>query len=253
MTIIGGVGVSIGFGAYSNLTVKPNIINSAYQLDIDADSITLSDGLSIYDALSVNLTTDITVTGANGRDAGSEANSIWYGVYVIYNGITVASLLSTSFTAPTMPSGYTYKRFVGAVRNDGSGNFLDFIQRGNYVYYISAVDIASGLAQLTYTAQDVSAVFPTASGRVASMQIGGYAVTTWMDVFLSANGGVNTHSKFGAGINGNIQGSWVERYVNWNSSSDFMPWISGNNIHFEMDNITARTYTMQGLAYYLNL
>jgi len=243
-----------GFGAYSNLVVKPNAINPAYQLDIDADSITLSDGLSTYDALSANLIVDITVTGANGLDTGSEANSTFYSVWVIYNGITVASLLSTSFTAPTMPSGYTYKRFVGAVRNDGSGNFLDFIQRGKRIFYIAPVDIASGLAQLVWTAQDVSAVFPTASGRVAFMQIGGYAVTDWMEVLLSANGGANTHAKFRAGVSGNISGSWGDRYVSWGSTPDFMPWISGDNIYFFMNDITtSRTYVMQGLAYDLNL
>ena len=56
-----------------------------------------------YRATAVNLTVDITVSGVNGLDTGSEAASTWYYIWVIYNGTTVAGLLSTSATAPTMP------------------------------------------------------------------------------------------------------------------------------------------------------
>lgn len=44
------------------------------------------------------------------------------------SGLTVttlpATMLSTSATAPTMPSGYTYKALVSWTRNDGSSNFI---------------------------------------------------------------------------------------------------------------------------------
>ncbi len=68
----------------------------------------------------------ITSSGANGLDAGSEANNTWYYVWLIKHGTngTVAALLSTSPTSPTLPSGYTHKRLVFAVRNDGSSNFI---------------------------------------------------------------------------------------------------------------------------------
>jgi hypothetical protein len=81
------------------------------------------------------LTADITVSGptANGRDsATAEAASTWYALYAI-DGPTVApaSLLSTSFTAPTLPAGYTVFRRVGAVYNDSGSNILEFSQHGN--------------------------------------------------------------------------------------------------------------------------
>ena len=103
-------------------------------IDIDADYLTLllSSGVG-YIASSINLTIDITASGANGLDTGSEESSTWYYIWVIYDGTTVAGLISTSDSSPTMPSGYTYKKFVGAVKNDGSSNFFDFYQKCNDV------------------------------------------------------------------------------------------------------------------------
>ncbi len=52
---------------------------------------------------SSTITIDSGVTGANGLDTGSLAASTWYYFYLIYNGSTVAGLLSASATSPTMP------------------------------------------------------------------------------------------------------------------------------------------------------
>src|SRR4030065_132078 len=61
---------------------------------------------------------------------GGEAPSTWYYLWVIHDNITVAGLLSTSNTAPIMPSGYTYKALVGAVYNNSSSNFISLYQQG---------------------------------------------------------------------------------------------------------------------------
>jgi len=81
---------------------------------------------------NVNVTANITVSGAGGLDSGSEAANTWYNVFVIYNSTTQAvnALLSTSATAPTLPSGYDYWRRVGAVRNDASSNLWRTVQNG---------------------------------------------------------------------------------------------------------------------------
>ncbi|VAX17055.1 hypothetical protein MNBD_NITROSPINAE04-865 [hydrothermal vent metagenome] len=165
-----GGGSSAGFGAYSNLVVKPNATNPAYQLDVDADSITLSSSTLVYDAKSVNLTIDITASGANGLDAGSEANAPYY-VYVIYNGTTVAGLLSLSATAPTMPSGYTYKKLVGFCVNNT--DILDFYQAGNLYSYTAWQSVASGLSATTPTAQSVAAVVGTDIAKAVQIGMGG--------------------------------------------------------------------------------
>ena len=79
------------------------------------------------------ITLDATVNGANGLDAGSLAASTVYAVYVIADSTAyqnTAGLISTSLTAPTMPTGYNAWRMVGFAVTDGSSHFLDMFQMG---------------------------------------------------------------------------------------------------------------------------
>ena len=136
---------------------------SAATVDIDADEISLQDGSgNTKRVTSVNLTIDIeAANGANALDTGSEANSTWYYIWVIDNGSTTAGLFSLSPTAPIMPSGYTFKGLIGAVRNDGSGNFLDFTQIGTRVNYDVLLLIKNGsFTTAAWTAQDITSMFP---------------------------------------------------------------------------------------------
>lgn len=94
------------------------------------------------DAFNLRLTSAITKrldaawavgNAQGGLDTGSKANSTWYHVWLIRkdsNG-SIDALFSTSATAPTMPSGYTYKRRIGSVRTNASGNILGFLQTGS--------------------------------------------------------------------------------------------------------------------------
>lgn len=105
------------------LTVILNTTHPTYQVDVDATGINVG-GIRLS---AVNLTIDIAATaGVNALDTGTEAISTWYSVWIIYNPTTgtTAGLLSTSGTAPTMPSGYTLKRLVGWVRNNDDGDFF---------------------------------------------------------------------------------------------------------------------------------
>jgi len=119
-----------------NLKVKTNATNPTYQADIDADELVLSANSGHrYLAADVDLTVDITASGAGGLDTGSEAVSTLYYLWVIYNGTTVTGLISTSSSAPTLPSGYIYKRLVGEVYNDASGNFVGFARVNDEVWF----------------------------------------------------------------------------------------------------------------------
>lgn len=103
------------------LVVLPNATNPDHTIDIDADYIGIGDAL----VTDVDITIDIEDAGANGLDTGSEATSTTYAVWLIEHddGDTVAGLLSTSFSSPTMPTDYTNKRLVGNVYNDSSDDF----------------------------------------------------------------------------------------------------------------------------------
>lgn len=113
--------------------------NPNYQLTISEGECRSDDNTTDIKT-SGNLTADITASGANGLDTGSEATSTWYYVYVIYNPTTstVASLLSVNPTSPTMPAGYTKKRFIGSWYNSAAGNFRvkeQLVANGRYREY----------------------------------------------------------------------------------------------------------------------
>lgn len=104
-----------------NLVVALDNTNPTYKVTVTADGLNVA-GLRLS---SVAVSASIVSSGAGGLDTGSEAASTWYSIWVIYNQTTAttSALLSTSATAPTMPSGYTFKRLVGWVRNNASSNF----------------------------------------------------------------------------------------------------------------------------------
>ena len=116
---------------------------------------------------AINVTGNITAAGANGLDAGAEAASTWYFIYIIrdtVNGAT-AALLSLSATAPTMPGTYNYKRLVGAVYNSAVSNFIDFIQRGNRVIYNGAQNALTAGGAVAYTQIAMTALLPSIARR----------------------------------------------------------------------------------------
>jgi len=80
-----------------------------------------------------NITVDITASGVNGLDTGSEQVSQYYYVWIIYNPTTdtVAGLLSLSNTSPTLPSGYTKKRRIGTVKNNSLSDILKMWTAGS--------------------------------------------------------------------------------------------------------------------------
>lgn len=115
--------------------------SSASQITLTADeSVLKASTLLHFLATTVNVNINIAAAvGAGALDVGVEAASTWYYIWLIYNPTTatVAGMLSLSSTAPTMPSGYTYKGLVGAVRNDAGSNFIGFHQRDRQVWQVT--------------------------------------------------------------------------------------------------------------------
>lgn len=122
-------------GAISNLAVQ---VTSNTQINVTVDEAVLEDGSNGYfTARSANLTISTASVGANALDTGAVANATWYAVWVIAKADgTVAGLLSASTTAPTLPSGYSFKARVGMVRTNGSALLYRTTQNGRRAEWI---------------------------------------------------------------------------------------------------------------------
>ena len=106
-----------------------------------ANGIIMAPGVAVAGTMVLRLASSLTKqlnvawsAGVGGcLDTGSEASSTWYHVWLIGNPTSgaVDFLASTSATSPTMPSGYTIKRRVGAVYNNGSSSIDTFEQVGD--------------------------------------------------------------------------------------------------------------------------
>jgi len=102
------------------LNLKMTAVGTNAVAVITADSICVKDSTAHQKVLnSVSIASlNLATNGVNGLDTGSMTANTWYATYIIYNPTTstVAGLASLSYTAPTLPSGYTYSAFIGSVR-----------------------------------------------------------------------------------------------------------------------------------------
>lgn len=150
-----------------------SLYNTVSTVDVGAGSTRDSADAGNIDT-AVTLTADITASGAGGLDTGTEAASTWYAKWLIgKTDGTAAAMLSLSFTAPTMPTGYTLKRRVGAVYNNGSSNFEKFLQTGKgrdreiwWDDFNNHVALNSVAGQTAYAAKSLVAHAPPSARQV---------------------------------------------------------------------------------------
>jgi hypothetical protein len=121
-----------------NLVAQNNAVTPLSKVTITADEVLLKNSTSNpYLASGVNVTADITASGANGLDTGTEAASTWYYLWVIAKTDgTLGALLSTATAigSLTLPSGYVYAALVGQAYNNSSKDFLAFYQQDRDVF-----------------------------------------------------------------------------------------------------------------------
>lgn len=94
-------------------------------------------------------------SAAGGLDTGSVGSTTMYAVWLIMRSDTsiVDALFSTSFTSPTLPTNYDFKRLIGAVATNSSSNIVTFTQVGDYFRYTGDVikDVAdTTISQLAF-------------------------------------------------------------------------------------------------------
>lgn len=151
-------------------------------------------------AQSLFLTSTQTITsttsGAGGLDTGSVTASTFYYTYLIFGISGYAGLYSLSATSPTMPSGYTYFRRLGATRTDGSSHFIPYISTpGNTIRVVQYDAVSSTVLALsagtstTFASVSLSSYMPSTSQCVIlNTAIPTEATSVSSDVFFRATG-----------------------------------------------------------------
>jgi hypothetical protein len=155
--------------AFAKLRVKNNTVTPATKIDIDADVIMVTDGTSLRALAAFSKTVDCTVTGVNGLDTGALATG-WYYFYAIAKADgTAAGLASTSGTAPTMPSGYTYKKLVSTLYY--FTGFYSFNQINKKVNYNAAHVLYLQVTSSGYDMRSLQYIIPSNAVKVVAQAI----------------------------------------------------------------------------------
>ncbi len=146
-----------------NNTGSPNT-----KIDVTCGQVVLNDSLgNAIKFSSVSVTIDLTTTGANGCDVGTRAASTQYYVWLISDGGTVAGIVSTSSSAPSLASAanYIYKKRVGATFTNGSSNLYSVKQLGQSASYTAALaSLTSGTG--TVNVRGTPGVAPSTASQI---------------------------------------------------------------------------------------
>lgn len=114
------------------------------------------------------ITCNLAATGLGGLDVGSISATSWYYFYAISNGVSLNIIASTTRPdsgGPTLPTGYTFTAYLGALRTDGSANLVKTLQLGNRTQYIGMIVLASGNPGSTLSAQGLGSFIPPTASR----------------------------------------------------------------------------------------
>ena len=138
------------------------------KIDISAGSIVVTDGTNYPTLFNVSAVINTAATGANGMDTSVlGATPGWVHNYVICNGSTVAglgTLTSPLSGSPTMPAGYTQKRYVGSMYWNGTA-LVASTQKGIKVIYDAYQQVATGTTAQTWSTQNCASFIPPTSTR----------------------------------------------------------------------------------------
>jgi len=158
-------------------------------VDINANAVSLRNDVNVVRRIeNINLTIDITVSGENGLDTGSEAPDTFYHYFVIFNPdtSTTSGLFSLSSTGPSLPTGFTFFGLVGAIFNDSGSDFIETRQTGNLSIIDDIPVLVNGTSDVTPEVSiDLSAAIPiTAIKANVLLRIDDNAANTTSSGFL---------------------------------------------------------------------
>jgi hypothetical protein len=171
-------------GTYKNLKVR---VTGNTICNVSCDQIVLYNGTLYSTQKTVSVSISTGTTGANGIESGTSLTAAtWYYVYVIYNGTTVAGLLSSSSTTPTLPSTYTYYARVGCVRTLAASTSLNgILQYSNQARYMVGT---AGTTAMPQMASGATSSYPAWTAVSINNYVPPTASTIYFTVFYSSAG-----------------------------------------------------------------
>lgn len=127
-------------------------------------------------SFTIDLTTGTVTSAANGMDGEARPTSGWVYLYAISTGSGSAglgTLTSPLSGPPTLPAGYSFYAYLGAMRCDGSQNLLRTKQLGrNAQYVITAATNTAAMPTMTngtaalWTAVAIAAFVPATASHI---------------------------------------------------------------------------------------
>lgn len=187
---------------------------------------------------------DLTSPSGNGAgklDTGSFTTDTWYFIWAIADGSNFAIMASLSDTAPTMPSGYTFKARIGSFRTwDDGGDPIcrSFIQRGQVVQYI--VDAYANLQTIS-SGSTGSHTIPTWTSKAVADYVPTTAVAIRLQV--SANAGVimvAPNNSYGAYNSTTNPAPFVQQTGSSNFSLTIEMFLESTNIYVACSDTSGR-------------
>ncbi len=146
----------------------------------------------MFNILALNKTNGAWVVGdaAGGLDTGTIANNSGYHVWAILRSDTGVTdyLISLSATAPIMPTDYDFKRRIGHVRTDGSGNFIADIYNGDFVELKAPIESLTAVTSTATlrTLEVPNGIIVRAKINVQHITTTGFAQTQYWNPALGA-------------------------------------------------------------------
>lgn len=120
------------------LLTSNNATDTNNDIDIAVGQALSDDNSTLIELMSA-LTKRLDAAWSQGTnqgmlDTGAKAALTCYALFLIYNPTTLNTdvLASLSFTAPTMPAGYTKKYLLGAILTNAGSNIIQYEQAANY-------------------------------------------------------------------------------------------------------------------------
>lgn len=160
---------STGGGSLQNLVIT-NGATPGTQVAVSYDALDMFTPAGLVQhATGQSFTINTANVGViNGIDAGALGASTFYAIWGIGNGSVAGGLVSASFTAPTMPSGYTYKKRIGAMVTTGASVFNRTLQKQRRAQYVVSAAVTTAYPTIGTTTSATLVSIGTLSNFVPS-------------------------------------------------------------------------------------